>query len=126
MNPHLVRFARRMRDDVFIVARAHDRTHVYELYQAGADKIVREMFDSSLRAGRYVLEEVGMTDYEAAIAEETFYRHDRTTVQELAKLWDPNMPSSENEAYITRARELEKELETALYTALSEKRDDVA
>ncbi|MAU44877.1 MAG: cation:proton antiporter [Rhodobacteraceae bacterium] len=122
----LVRFARRMRDDVFIVARAHDRTHVYELYQAGADKIVREMFDSSLRAGRYVLEEVGMTDYEAAIAEETFYRHDRTTVQELAKLWDPNMPSSENEAYITRARELEKELETALYTALSEKRDDVA
>jgi len=122
----LVRFARRMRDDVFIVARAHDRTHVYELYQAGADKIVREMFDSSLRAGRYVLEEVGMTDYEAAIAEETFYRHDRTTVQELAKLWDPNMPSSENEAYIKRARELEKELETALYTALSEKRDDAA
>ncbi|MHA7867509.1 MAG: monovalent cation:proton antiporter-2 (CPA2) family protein [Salipiger thiooxidans] len=122
----LVRFARRMRDDVFIVARAHDRTHVYELYQAGADKIVREMFDSSLRAGRYVLEEVGMTDYEAAIAEETFYHHDRNTVQELAKLWDPNMPSSENEAYIKRARELEKELETALYTALSEKRDDAA
>ena len=122
----LVRFARRMREDVFIVARAHDRTHVYELYQAGADKIVREMFDSSLRAGRYVLEEVGMTDYEAAIAEETFYHHDRTTVQELAKLWDPNMPSSENEAYIKRARELEKELETALYTALSEKRDDAA
>jgi CPA2 family monovalent cation:H+ antiporter-2 len=122
----LVRFARRMRDDVFIVARAHDRTHVYELYQAGADKIVREMFDSSLRAGRYVLEEVGMTDYEAAIAEETFYHHDRTTVQELAKLWDPNMPSSENEAYIKRARELEKELETALYTALSKKRDDAA
>ncbi|MBN8187792.1 cation:proton antiporter [Salipiger thiooxidans] len=122
----LVRFARRMREDVFIVARAHDRTHVYELYQAGADKIVREMFDSSLRAGRYVLEEVGMTDYEAAIAEETFYHHDRNTVQELAKLWDPNMPSSENEAYIKRARELEKELETALYTALSEKRDDAA
>ncbi|APX24069.1 MAG: potassium transporter [Rhodobacteraceae bacterium] len=122
----LVRFARRMREDLFIVARAHDRTHVYELYQAGADKIVREMFDSSLRAGRYVLEEIGMSDYEAAIAQETFYHHDRETVRELAQLWDPNVPSAENEAYVKRARELEKELETALYTALSEKRNDAA
>ena len=115
-----------MREDLFIVARAHDRTHVYELYQAGADKIVREMFDSSLRAGRYVLEEIGMSDYEAAIAQETFYHHDRETVRELAQLWDPNVPSAENEAYVKRARELEKELETALYTALSEKRNDAA
>lgn len=122
----LVRFARRMREDLFIVARAHDRTHVYELYQAGADKIVREMFDSSLRAGRYVLEEIGMSDYEAAIAQETFYHHDRETVRELAQLWDPNVPSADNEAYVKRARELEKELETALYTALSEKRNDAA
>ncbi|MBN9887336.1 monovalent cation:proton antiporter-2 (CPA2) family protein [Salipiger abyssi] len=122
----LVRFARRMREDVFIVARAHDRTHVYELYQAGADKIVREMFDSSLRAGRYVLEEVGMTEYEAAIAQETFYHHDRETVRELAQLWDPNIPSAKNEAYIKRAQELEKDLETALYTALAEQKNDAA
>ncbi len=122
----LVRFARRTREDLFIVARAHDRTHVYELYQAGANKIVREMFDSSLRAGRYVLEEIGMTEYEAAIAQETFYHHDRETVAELAALWDPTVPSSENEAYVKRARELEKELETALYTALAEKRNDAA
>ncbi|MDO6586509.1 cation:proton antiporter [Salipiger sp. 1_MG-2023] len=122
----LVRFARRVREDLFIVARAHDRTHVYELYQAGANKIVREMFDSSLRAGRYVLEESGMTEYEAAIAEETFYHHDRETVAELAGLWDPNIPSAENEAYVKRARELEKELETALFTALAEKRSDAA
>ncbi|WP_335948950.1 monovalent cation:proton antiporter-2 (CPA2) family protein [Salipiger bermudensis] len=122
----LVRFARRIREDVFIIARAHDRTHVYELYQAGADKIVREMFDSSLRAGRYVLEEIGMSEYEAAIAQETFYHHDRQTVQELAQLWDPDVPSAENEAYIKRARELEKELETALYTALMEGREDAA
>ncbi len=48
-----------------IVARARDRVHVYELYQAGANDIVREMFDSSVRAGRYVLENMGFTDYEA-------------------------------------------------------------
>ncbi|SDI33573.1 monovalent cation:proton antiporter-2 (CPA2) family protein [Salipiger marinus] len=122
----LVRFAKRMRPDLFVVARARDRTHVYELYQAGADKIVREMFDSSLRAGRYVLEESGLTEYEAAIAEETFYHHDRKTMRDLARLWDPHVPPAQNEAYIARARELEKELETALFTALDSRRGDAA
>ncbi|SDI49969.1 monovalent cation:proton antiporter-2 (CPA2) family protein [Alloyangia pacifica] len=122
----LVRFAKRIRPDIFIVARARDRTHVYELYQAGADKIVREMFDSSLRAGRYVLEQAGLSDYEAAIAEETFYHHDRETMRELATLWDPNTHPSQNSAYVRRARELEKDLETALFEALEAQREDVA
>ncbi|MBP0484189.1 monovalent cation:proton antiporter-2 (CPA2) family protein [Sagittula salina] len=126
-NSKLVAYARRVRPDLHIVARARDRNHVYSLYQAGANDIVREMFDSSLRAGRYVLENVGMSDYEAAIAEETFYHHDRHTVRELAQLWDPAMPATENEPYIARARELEKELETALFTALEERgKQDVA
>ncbi|KUF12214.1 cation:proton antiporter domain-containing protein [Pseudoponticoccus marisrubri] len=123
----LVAYARRQRPDLHIVARARDRTHVYALYQAGADDIVREMFDSSLRAGRYVLENVGMSEYEAAIAEETFYHHDRKTVRELAKLWDPSVPAMENHAYIARAQELEKDLETALFTALEARaKQDVA
>lgn len=110
----LVAYARRERPDLHIVARAHDRNHVYALYRAGADDIVREMFDSSLRAGRYVLENIGLSEYEAAQAEQTFYAHDRYTVRELAKVWDPNITPSENQAYIQRARELEKELEAAL------------
>ncbi|TDK51731.1 monovalent cation:proton antiporter-2 (CPA2) family protein [Antarcticimicrobium luteum] len=110
----LVTYARRERPDLHIVVRAHDRHHVYELYRAGADDIVREMFDSSLRAGRYVLENIGLTEFEAAQAEQTFYAHDRYTVRELAKVWDPNVPASENAAYIQRATELEKELEAAL------------
>jgi len=123
----LVAYARRMRPDLHIVARARDRNHVYALYQAGANDIVREMFDSSLRAGRYVLENIGMSEFEAAIAEETFYHHDRHTVRELAKLWDPAVPAAENEAYIARAKELEKELEMALFTALDERaKQDVA
>ena len=51
-RPRLVAYARRVRgQDLHIVARARDRTHVYELYQAGADDIVREMFDSSSAQG---------------------------------------------------------------------------
>lgn len=116
----LVAFARRERPDLHIVARARDRTHVFRLYQAGANDIVREMFDSSLRAGRYVLENVGLSEYEAAELEKTFYHHDRHSVQELANLWDPNLPTIENKAYIARALELEKDLETMLLTQLEE------
>ncbi len=110
----LVRYARRQRPDIHIVARAYDRNHVYRLFRVGADDIVREVFDSSLRAGRYVLESIGLNDYDAARAERTFFKHDRHALRELAQLWDPDIPSSENAAYVARARDLETDLEEAL------------
>ncbi|WP_163850954.1 monovalent cation:proton antiporter-2 (CPA2) family protein [Pseudooceanicola aestuarii] len=122
----LVAYARSQRPDLHIIARAYDRTHVYKLYQAGADDIVRETFDSSLRAGRYVLENIGLTEYEASEAEKTFFHHDRMTVRELAELWDPEIPTSRNVEYIARAKELEKELETALLSQLASRDDDAA
>ncbi|MEM8653555.1 MAG: monovalent cation:proton antiporter-2 (CPA2) family protein [Pseudomonadota bacterium] len=110
----LVAYARKVRPDIHIIARAYDRVHTYRLYQAGADDIVREMFDSSLRAGRYALERLGLTDYEAAEAERVFYVHDRDAVRQLAEVWDPNIPASKNDAYVERAKTLEKSLEVAL------------
>ncbi|WP_212523951.1 cation:proton antiporter [Actibacterium sp. MT2.3-13A] len=115
-STRLVRYARRERPDLHIVARARDRMHVYELYRAGADDIVREMFDSSLRAGRYVLENMGLTDFEANEMETAFYKHDRQVLRELAELWKPGVPLDQNDAYVERARQLNKELETALAT----------
>ena len=110
----LVAFARKVRPDIHIIARAYDRVHVYALYQAGADDIVREMFDASLRAGRYALENLGLSEYEAAEAEHLFYAHDRDAVRQLAELWDPNIPTSKNDAYVARAKQLEKDLEVSL------------
>ncbi|WP_299370600.1 monovalent cation:proton antiporter-2 (CPA2) family protein [uncultured Tateyamaria sp.] len=110
----LVAYARKERPDLHIIARAYDRVHVYKLFQAGADDIVREMFDSSLRAGRYALENLGLTEYEAAEAERVFYAHDRDAVRQLAEVWDPNVPASRNDAYVARAKSLEKTLEAAL------------
>ena len=120
----LVTYARRTRPDIAITARAHDRLHVYELYQAGADHIVREMFDSSLRAGRYVLEDMGLSDYEAHDMEVAFYRHDRQSLGELARLWEPGKPISENTAYMERARELNNNIESALVSQLDEAEED--
>ena len=114
----LVRYARKARPDLHIVARAHDRIHTYELYRAGADDIVREMFDSSLRAGRYVLENMGLSQFEAANMEHFFYQGDRAALRELATLWDPEVPVSENQAYLERSRQLDKELETELVEAM--------
>ena len=116
----LIKYAKSNRPDIHIVARARDRTHVYQLYRAGADDIVREMFDSSLRAGRYVLENMDFSDFEASDIERTFFRHDRRAIRELASLWDPDVPTKNNEAYLARARELNAELEAALLSRLDE------
>lgn len=110
----LVSYARKTHPDLHIIARARDRVHVYELYAAGASDIVRELFDGSLRAGRYALENLGLTDFEAAEAEQTFFQHDRAAVRELAELWQPGIPLDDNPDYVKRARELNNDLETAL------------
>ena len=118
----LVTYARQERPDLHIIARARDRVHVYQLVKAGANDVVREMFDSSLRAGRYVLENMGLSEYEASQAETVFYHHDRDALRELAALWDPALPPAQNAAYLARARELNKELEVMLLAQLEENR----
>jgi CPA2 family monovalent cation:H+ antiporter-2 len=115
----LVAYARRIRPDLHIIARARDRIHVFELYRAGVNDIVREMFDSSLRAGRYVLENVGLSDFEAAELEKIFFKLDRAAVRDLAQKWKPNVPVEDNPEYIARMHELNKELETALMERFS-------
>jgi monovalent cation:H+ antiporter-2, CPA2 family len=119
----LIAYARKQRPDLHIVSRARDRTDVYRHFQAGSDDIVREMFDSSLRAGRYVLENMGLSEYEAAEAQRTFFSHDRASVRELAELWRPDIPPSENRAYVERARELQKDLETAILNISSKEEE---
>ncbi|WP_298257230.1 cation:proton antiporter [uncultured Litoreibacter sp.] len=115
----IVEYARKTRPDLKIIARARDRVHVFALYQAGADKIVREMFDSSLRAGRYALEELGLTEHDAHEQEVAFFRMDRNAVSDLAELWDPKIPIGENEAYVERAKALNRDLEVELLAKLS-------
>ena len=114
----IVAFARKSRPDLHIVARARDRVHVYELYQAGANDIVRETFDASIRAGRYVLENMGFSDYEAAKLSQAYFKVDRAAMRDLAELWVPGESVVKNEAYVARARQLDRDLETALINEL--------
>jgi CPA2 family monovalent cation:H+ antiporter-2 len=122
----IVKLARHARPDLHIVARARDRTHVYELYQAGANDIVREMFDSSVRAGRYVLENIGFSEYEALRLSRTYFHMDRAALRELADLWEPGRPVTQNPAYLERSRQLDRDLETALIAELDQAQDKAA
>ena len=119
----LVRMAKAANPGIQVVARAYDRVHVYELFRAGADHIVREMFDSALRAGRYALEEMGWSEHDAWKAREAFYHHDREIVQDLARLWKPGVPLQDNPEYVARARAYNNDMENALLARFGEDPD---
>ena len=110
----IVRYARRRRPDLCIIARAKDRESYYRLYHAGATHVVRETFHSSVRAGQYVLESMGIPVDEAELRAHTFQRYERNKIRELAAVWDPNTPIEQNLAYNQRRRELNQEFETGL------------
>jgi len=113
----IVTIARAARADLHIIARAHDRIHVYELYKGGANDIILETFDASLRAGRFMLENMGFSEYEAANFSKAFYAMDRSALRELAELWVPGQPIHLNKAYIEHSRVLEEKLKMALLEA---------
>ncbi|MDP3860214.1 MAG: cation:proton antiporter [Phaeovulum sp.] len=115
-STRLVAYARRVRPDLHIVARARDRVHVFELVRAGANDVVRELFDSSLRAARYVLENVGLSEFEAAEAQRIFYKLDREGLRDLAQVWKPGVPVENNSEYMELSRAQNRDLENALMT----------
>jgi CPA2 family monovalent cation:H+ antiporter-2 len=78
------------------------------------------MFDSSLRAARYVLENMDFSPYEASTMEKAFFKPDRRILRELASLWRPGVPVASNDEYVRRSRELNAELETELLRALDD------
>lgn len=115
----LIRHARRERPDLHIIARAYDRNHVYRLYRAGANDIVRETFDSALRAGRYMLEARGWSDSDALRARDAFFAADRRALLDLASVWDPARPNLQNEEYVELARRINSELYTGFLANLT-------
>ncbi|MEM8593145.1 MAG: NAD-binding protein, partial [Pseudomonadota bacterium] len=118
----LVEYARRQRPDLTILARARDRISTYQLVRAGATRTVRETFDASLRAGRYVLEALDVSEFDAYEHEKSFFKHERHTLKELAEVWDPNVPLDQNKDYIERARDLQSEYQAEITKATVQKR----
>lgn len=93
-----------------IVARAIDVPHAYELLRNGADVIQRELFESSLMAGRSVLEVLGHDAYEAREAADRFRTTNIAQLKAMAKL----STSMERQAFVSVMRENREELERQL------------
>ena len=110
----LVRHIASNHPHVHIAARAIDRNHVYELYEAGANDIIRETFDSAVRTGRSVLEALGMHPYAAQRQADAFVEHDKAAMIALAEVYDSEIPLKENTEYIERAKALRAEQNEAL------------
>ncbi len=115
----LVKHARKERPDLRIIARAYDRNHAYQLFRADATDIIRETFDSSIRASKCMLEQLGWSGYDIEQAIDAFVTSDRSALQELAELWDPDIKTEDNKAYVERARAINEEFNTGFLANLA-------
>ena len=110
----LVAYVKRNHPNVHVLARAYDRFHVYDLWALGCRDVVRETYDSSLRAGRSALEALGLPREEAERKTRDFEALDRGSMVELAELRELDMPDHENPAYVAKVRELRALIERQL------------
>lgn len=99
---------------VHVLARAVDRTHVYDLWYAGCRDVIRETYDSSLRMGRSAFEALGFTREAAQDLVDEFNVKDRAAMLASASAYKPGVPASENPEFVAKIREIMKEWEDDL------------
>ncbi len=104
----MIQIARKQFPELKILARAYDRTHAYELINAGADFVARETFGSALAMGETALKLLGHTDNRARRMVESFDKHDTEGMRKLADVW------GNDHEYGLRVRENLEELERVL------------
>ncbi len=123
----VVRHVVKHHPNVHVVARAIDRTHVYELWSLGCRDIIRETYDSSLRVGRSSFEALGISREAAQKMTDAFDVIDKQRLREQAGDYDVTKPPWENEEFIARVRESledwEAELGTAMQSIMKEDRE---
>ena len=105
----LTRHVRQHHPQVYIVARAIDRFHVYDLWAAGCRDIIRETYDSSLRMGRSVFEALGYSLDDAQVMVDEFNQIDRDAMIEMASLYRPDLPTHENKPFIEKVKQLSEQ-----------------
>ena len=112
--------------DVHVVARAIDRWHVYDLWKAGCRDIIRETYDSSIRAARSAFEALGHPRAEAEKLLGVFEEFDRRTMIETAEAFmESDDPHSENSVYSALIRENMGTWEAELKASMEKTRSEL-
>jgi voltage-gated potassium channel Kch len=91
-----------------VLARAYDRSHAYQLMEAGAEVVTRETFGSALVMGEEALKLLGYDDASAYRVMRTFKRHDEEGLKKLYEVW------GDDHAYGLRIRQYVEDLEQVL------------
>ncbi len=94
--------------DLKLLARAYDRSHAYELMEAGADVITRETFGSALIVGEHAMRLLGYDEARAYRLMRTFRRHDESNLKKLYEVW------GDDHAYGMRVRQSIEDLKLVL------------
>ena len=90
------------------LARAYDRSHAYQLMEAGTDVVTRETFGSALIMGEEALLQLGYDPARAYRLMRSFKRHDEEGLLKLYEVW------GDDHAYGLRIRQNVEELERVL------------
>ncbi|MEM7741230.1 MAG: cation:proton antiporter [Pseudomonadota bacterium] len=85
---------------VHVIARAVDRSHVYELWGVGCRDIIRETYDSSLRITRSAYEALGIPREKAERVVRELEAMDRRVLREVAEHVKPGVIWHQNEELI--------------------------
>lgn len=106
----IVERARQAYPHLQVLARAYDVSHYYELRKIGAHVAQREVYESSLRLGRHVLEVLGVGAYEAKEMADGFRLANERQVDAFARMRE----KAEFKDYIQAVRTSREELERQL------------
>ncbi len=105
---NIVHFAREVNPNIKIIARAYDRFSTFALHEAGANEIVRETFDSAVRAGKRALEALGMEPELVKNIGDYYFDADRHEVALMSQVYDPNVGLFQNPLMRDIARECDQ------------------
>lgn len=110
----LAKYVHQHYPDLHVIARAVDRSHVYDLWAVGCRDIIRDTYDSSLRMGRSAVESLGFTRDQAERMVSAFSEVDGRVLLMAAEHYDPAIPAHENETYLAKIRESRSDWEADL------------
>lgn len=107
----MVKHVKHYYPNVWVLARAFDRGHGYQLREAGADDITREVYHSALELGGHTLTAMGVHPMRAKQMIDSFEQHENAHEDELFEAWKE---IEEGISFSPRYGELFMKLEEAL------------
>ncbi|MGB1255426.1 MAG: monovalent cation:proton antiporter-2 (CPA2) family protein [Thiolinea sp.] len=117
----LVEEIKKQYPDLPVLVRAYDEIHRFQLKYAGADIVIKETYDSALRAGGETLKTLGFHAFQAEKMTRAFAATENANSEELYQTW---LDTEDDEDKILTLRTHFMKLEARLVEAIRHDRSD--